>query len=53
MYNPKLEIVPLVRRIDRDDSFQAEKIACGLASEGVVAIFGPGSVETYGNQNIT
>lgn len=48
MYNPKMELIPLIRKIDPADSFQAEKVACGLASEGVVAIFGPSSIQTYG-----
>lgn len=43
-----MELIPLIRKIDPTDSFQAEKIACSLASEGVVAIFGPSSIESYG-----
>lgn len=52
MYNPKMELIPLIRKIDPTDSFQAEKVACGLASEGVVAIFGPSSIQTYGKLGV-
>ncbi|KAJ6638984.1 Glutamate receptor ionotropic, kainate 2 [Pseudolycoriella hygida] len=46
MYNPRIEFRPIVKEVDRDDSFQAQKLACGLISEGVVAIFGPSSYQT-------
>lgn len=65
MYNPKVEFIPIIQKVDRDDSFKAQKIgsyqyqltvtiikyyikitACGLISEGVVAIFGPSSPQT-------
>ena len=41
-----LELVPIIKKIDLYNSFEAEKVACGLISEGVVAIFGPGTPET-------
>lgn len=66
--NTKLEFIPLVREVERGNSFQAEKVgqlfthlkqiqrfwfrfiqsqtACELASQGVVAIFGPTSTQT-------
>lgn len=48
MYNPRIEFVPVVRIVDPSDSFQAEKIVCKLAAEGVVGIFGVTSIETTG-----
>ncbi|XP_037026038.1 glutamate receptor ionotropic, kainate 2-like [Bradysia coprophila] len=44
--NHRFQFIPLVHRVDPDDSFGAEKIACELASDGVVAIFGPNSIQT-------
>lgn len=72
MYNPRIEFIPIVKQVERDDSFKAQKIgsyqyvicnkivmkvfyipipACGLISEGVVAIFGPSSAQTSSKQS--
>lgn len=42
----RLQLVPLVRYIEPADSWLAERAACGLAAEGVAAIFGPDSADT-------
>ncbi|KAG4075844.1 hypothetical protein HA402_003670 [Bradysia odoriphaga] len=44
--NHRFEFIAVVHRVDPDDSYGAEKIACQLASDGVIAIFGPNTIQT-------
>ncbi|KAG4075834.1 hypothetical protein HA402_003660 [Bradysia odoriphaga] len=44
--NKRIEFIPIVKLVERDDSLKAKTIACELISEGVIAIFGPSSPQT-------